>query len=117
MAESGKILTMKMWTGYQYKYVLITGMTITKQPGEREVFRGTIQVQEMPILTMTVPRVKKTASVNLDLAPRSAAGMAAKLSLKAQMAVIEPLVQMLGVREASGETASALDAAKTAMGL
>jgi hypothetical protein len=53
MAEDQKILTMKMWTGYQYKYVFITGLTLEKQPLEDGVFRGTLQVQEMPILSIT----------------------------------------------------------------
>ena len=67
MAESGKVLTMKMWTGYDYKYVAITNLSLDKQGTEDDVFRGTMNVQEMPILTMTKPTkyaVKSNTTIN-----------------------------------------------------
>jgi hypothetical protein len=45
MAESARVLTMKMWTGWHYKYVVITGLTIEKSPVEDSVFRATLQLQ------------------------------------------------------------------------
>jgi hypothetical protein len=56
MFDSQKVLCMKMWSGYQYKYVLITGCTIDKQPREDDVFRATLQLKELPILTITPPK-------------------------------------------------------------
>jgi hypothetical protein len=53
MFESNHVLTMKMWTGYQYKFVAITNATIDKTPTEDDVFRGTLQLQEMPVLSVT----------------------------------------------------------------
>jgi hypothetical protein len=56
MAESGRVLCMKTWSGYDYKYVTITGMTVQKNPLEDEVFRASLQLQEMPILSVTEPK-------------------------------------------------------------
>jgi hypothetical protein len=50
MADSCRTLCMKMWTGMEYKYVTITGMTPDKQPTEDDVFRVTLTLQEMPVL-------------------------------------------------------------------
>jgi hypothetical protein len=80
MAESGRILTMKMWTGYQYKYVVITGMTIDKQPQEDDVFRGTLQLQEIPVLTMTEPDKKKVSGIDRNLAARAVSAVYRALS-------------------------------------
>jgi hypothetical protein len=50
MADSGKALCMKMWTGYDYKFVVITDLTFDKDPMEDDVFRATMQLEEMPVL-------------------------------------------------------------------
>jgi hypothetical protein len=119
MAESGKILTMKMWTGYHYKYVTITGMTVTKQPLEEGVFRGTLQLQETPILTMTAPKKPKAGGVTRDLtgALGKVLGTVTKISMGMQAALVAPLVQSLGVVEASGQTDDLTGAVKSAAGL
>jgi hypothetical protein len=115
MAESGKVLTMKMWTGYQYKYVVITGMSISKRPLEDYAHRGTLQLQEMPILTMTEPKPKK---VSAAIMPKQGLAALNDVVNKLRAAVIAPLVQNLGVIEASGQTGeSALGAIKSAVGL
>jgi hypothetical protein len=93
MAESGRILTMKMWTGYEYKYVVITGMTLDKQPQEDDSFRGTLQLQEVPVLTMTEPDKKKASVINRE--------EAAKAVLKVHKALIEPLVAITQVKDAA----------------
>jgi hypothetical protein len=93
MAESGRILTMKMWTGYQYKYVVITGMTIDKQPQEDDVFRGTLQLQEMPILTMTVPDKKKVSGIDRNWAASAVSAVHKVLS--------EPLALITQVEDAA----------------
>jgi hypothetical protein len=56
MADSGKVLCMKMWTGYDYKFVSITNLSFDKDPREDDVFRATIQMQEMPVLQVTPPK-------------------------------------------------------------
>jgi hypothetical protein len=53
MADSGKVLCMKMWTGYDYKFVSITSLSFDKDPKEDDVFRATMQLQEMPVLQVT----------------------------------------------------------------
>jgi hypothetical protein len=93
MADSGRILTMKMWSGYEYKYVVITGMTLDKQPQEDDVFRGTLQLQEMPILTMTVPDKKTASSVNPKFAVKVISAIYNELS--------KPLVGITQVEDAA----------------
>jgi hypothetical protein len=55
MADSGRVLCLKTWAGYDYKYVVITGMAVHKQPLEDDVFRASLQLQEMPVLSVTEP--------------------------------------------------------------
>lgn len=45
------ILKMKMWNGWRYKYVAITGLDISKEPTEKDVYEASLTVQEVPILT------------------------------------------------------------------
>jgi hypothetical protein len=56
MADSNRVLCMKMWTGYDYRYVAITGMSDKKAGTEDDVFRVTLQLQEMPVLSITEPK-------------------------------------------------------------
>lgn len=49
---SRSILKMKMWNTWRYKYVAITSLDISKEPTEQGVYRGSMTVQEIPILTM-----------------------------------------------------------------
>jgi len=59
MADSCRVLCMKRWTGFDYKYAMITGMVPDKQPTEDDVFRATITLQEMPVLEMFIPKEKR----------------------------------------------------------
>jgi hypothetical protein len=61
MAESGHILRMKLWTGYNYKYVMLTGLTTDKRPTEDDVFRVSMALREIPVLNVTKPSVSATA--------------------------------------------------------
>jgi hypothetical protein len=115
MAESGKILTMKMWTGYHYKYVCITGMTITKQPYEENIFRATLQLQEVPILNMTKPKKPQAGGTTRTLT--GLLGAVTKLSMGMQSLIVQPLVQSLGVIEASGQKDSLASKVKASIGL
>ena len=68
MWERGQVLKMKMWSGYQYKYVVITNVNIKKVGKEDDVFRGTIKIKELPVLSVTQPRDgnKPTGKVNTN---------------------------------------------------
>jgi len=68
MAASCRTLRMKMWTGFDYKYVMITGMTSDKQPHEDDVFRATLSLQEMPVLAVTRPQSSAVKSANQNWA-------------------------------------------------
>lgn len=46
------ILKMKMWNSWEYKYVAIVDMDITKEGTEDGVYEASLTVQEMPIVTM-----------------------------------------------------------------
>jgi hypothetical protein len=95
MADSCRTLCMKMWTGYDYKFVTITNMTYDKDPKEDDVFRAVLTLQEMPVLTVTRPKNKDTASVNRNWAVTAI--------LAVQGALISPLVAITGVKDASGD--------------
>lgn len=46
------IVKMKMWNSWEYKYVAIVDIDVTKEGTEDGVYEATITVQEMPIVTM-----------------------------------------------------------------
>lgn len=95
MATGQKVLTMKMWTGYDYKYVQITGLDITKQPNEDDVFRATIQLKERPVLTMTpVTDVLTPSGIDRNWAARIVSGPS--------MAYSAVAAKLTGTAEASG---------------
>jgi hypothetical protein len=94
MADSCRTLCMKMWTGYDYKFVMITNMTYDKDPKEDDVFRATLTLQEMPVLEVTKPEAPK-----LNEPKRNWAVTAITAT---QGALISPLVMLTGVKKAAG---------------
>lgn len=46
------IVKMKMWNSWQYKYVAIVSVDVTKEGTEDGVYEASMTVQEMPIVTM-----------------------------------------------------------------
>jgi hypothetical protein len=95
MADSCRTLCMKMWTGYDYKFVTITNMTYDKDPKEDDVFRAALTLQEMPVLSITRPNeplkqepIKRNWAVDAITAT--------------QGALISPLVALTGVKKAAG---------------
>jgi hypothetical protein len=92
MAESGRILCMKTWAGYDYKYVTITGMTIQKNPLEDDVFRASLQLQEMPILSVTEPKELAAKGIKRSVTESITKGLYEGLSV--------PLVGITGVKSA-----------------
>jgi len=94
MADSCRLLCMKMWTGYDYKYVMITGMTSDKQPLEDDVFRVTLNLQEMPVLSVTKPAPPLAPSeISRNWVASAVSAM--------QEALVTPLVAFTGVKAAS----------------
>jgi hypothetical protein len=61
MAENGHILKMKLWTGHEYKYVMLTGLTLDKRPTEDGVYRAAMTLREVPVLNITKPSPPQTA--------------------------------------------------------
>jgi hypothetical protein len=95
MAESGRVLTMKMWYGYYYKYVVITDLRISKEPLEDGYTRGTMTVQETPVLSVTKPGDAKLAPVTRNMGIVTEA---------VQSTLAAPLIKLTGVRSGSGDS-------------
>jgi hypothetical protein len=94
MADSCRTLCMKMWTGYDYKYVTITNLTYDKDPKEDDVFRATLTCQEMPVLAISKPAPLKVSSIDRNWAVTAVTAV--------QGALISPLVALTGVKQAAG---------------
>jgi hypothetical protein len=109
MAESSRTLCMKMWTGYDYKFVSITGLTIEKQPLEDDVFRAAIQLEEMPVLNVSAPSpMAESSDVNRNWAVTAISAV--------QGALVTPLIAMTGVKKAAGGGSSGIDMIKQSIG-
>jgi hypothetical protein len=94
MADSCRTLCMKMWTGYDYKFVTITNMTYDKDPKEDDVFRAALTVQEMPVLTISKSSSLKAKQIDRNWAVTAVTAV--------QGALISPLVAMTGVKQIAG---------------
>ena len=109
MSESCRTLCMKMWTGFSYKYVQITNMTYNKQPLEDDVFRASLSLKEIPVLTLSPPKPPRNPNVTDRRWAAAAIGVS-------QSALVSPLVGMTGVRKAAGGGESAEGMIKGALG-
>jgi hypothetical protein len=92
MADSGRVLCMKTWNGYDYKHVAITAMAIHKESLEDNVFRASLQLQETPILTVTEPKDLKAKGVKRSVAETIMKDAYATLSA--------PLISITGAQNA-----------------
>lgn len=52
MMDNRAIVKMKLWNGWRYKYVAITSLDFSKDPAEDGVYQATMEVQEVPIMTI-----------------------------------------------------------------
>lgn len=50
MWQLRRVLKMKVWNSWEYKYVTITDLDITKEGTEDGVYEATLTVQEMPVI-------------------------------------------------------------------
>lgn len=50
MAYDRSIICMKEWSGWTYKYGVITNVNLSKEPLDEDYYKGTIEFQEMPVL-------------------------------------------------------------------
>ena len=50
MCHDRSIIRMKDWSGWTYKYGVITNCTLSKEPLDEDYYKGTIEFQEMPVL-------------------------------------------------------------------
>lgn len=98
MWEAKRQLTFKLWTGYNYKYVIINDLSLEKQPTEDDVFRGSITLQELPVLSVAPV---KPAGVNNNLQGRAKIFVERATAL--QSSTVQPLIAFTGVRSASGK--------------
>ena len=63
MCHNRSILRMKEWSGWTYKYGVITNCSLSKEPLEENYYKGTIEFQEMPILTTNTVSVGAVSAV------------------------------------------------------
>lgn len=52
MWRNRRILKLKIWNGWQFKYLAITNFEVTKEGESGTFFEGTITCQELPIITL-----------------------------------------------------------------
>lgn len=52
MWRNRRILKLKMWNGWQFKYLVIQNFEVTKDGENGSFFEGTLTCQEMPIITL-----------------------------------------------------------------
>jgi hypothetical protein len=96
MADSCRTLCMKMWTGYDYKFVMITNMTYDKDPKEDGVFRAALTLQEMPVLAISQPSPLKPGAISRKFVT--------EVITSAHGAFISPLVAFTGVKKVAGSS-------------
>ena len=51
MWRNRRVLKLKVWTGWQFKYLVIQNFEISKEGTNGDFFEGTLTCQEMPIIT------------------------------------------------------------------
>ena len=108
MADSCRTLCMKMWTGYDYKYVMITNMTYDKNPLEDNVFRASLSLQEMPVLAVSRSSDPKPAAISRDWRVTAISAV--------QGALVSPLLALTGVKTAAGSSESWTGMIKNVLG-
>jgi hypothetical protein len=108
MADSCRTLCMKMWTGYDYKYVTIVSMTYDKDPKEDNVYRATLTLQEMPVLAIAKPKALKANVIDRNWAVTAISAV--------QGALTAPLLAITGVKNAAGGGKSGVDMIKGMLG-
>lgn len=64
MWRNRSILKLKLWNGWNYKYVAITSIDVSKEPTEDGVYEASIVCQEMPIMTFRTTGHLKASWVN-----------------------------------------------------
>jgi hypothetical protein len=94
MADAERTVCMKMWTGYDYKFVTITGFSYEKNPLEDGVFRGTLQLQEVPVMQITKPSSTKPNEINRNWAVAAISAV--------QGTLVAPLLVITNVKDAAG---------------
>jgi hypothetical protein len=109
MAESCRTLCMKMWTGYNYKFVQITNMTPSKDGKEDDVFRVTMTLQEKPVLAVSKPRNKTKHEVNKNWAVTAISAM--------QSAAVAPLIALTNVKNTAAGGSSGMSMVKKVLGV
>lgn len=52
MWRNRRVIKLKMWTGWNFKYLVITNFDVTKEGTTGDFFEGTITCQELPVITL-----------------------------------------------------------------
>jgi hypothetical protein len=109
MADSERVLCMKMWTGYDYKFVTVTNFRHEKNPQENNVFRGTLQLQEIPVLQITKPSSMQPNAIKRNWAVKAVAAV--------QGTRTRPLLWLTQIEEAANATNTGGQVIKQMLGI
>jgi hypothetical protein len=93
MVERAHPLVMKVWTGLDYKFVMVSNSDITKKGTEDDMFRVSLQLQETPVLLVNQATGGKTRNPSAD----PTVWIASKL----QKPLSEALITATGVKQFS----------------
>lgn len=80
MWQNRRILKMKVWNGWKFKYLVIKDCDITKTGENGDYYEGTLTCQEVPILTF---RKQEASALSIMSRISSALGVAQKAVTKA----------------------------------
>ena len=86
MWRNRRVLKLKMWTGWNFKYLVITNFEVSKEGTTGDFFEGTITCQELPILTMKDSSELSTTTMSYI---SSALGEGMKLATEAFVSAME----------------------------
>ena len=59
MAQNRSRLRMKIWSGWDYKYVVVKSLVFSKVGQEQDYYRCSMEVVEMPVLSLKEPKGSK----------------------------------------------------------
>jgi len=109
MAQSGRVVLFKKWTGYDYSYGIITRLDVSRRPSEEGVYRGSIMFQETPILNISPKKLSKKATgfgAALSSLGDSIGYGATKLARIMSLTLALPFIKITGVMDEAGAPGS-----------
>ena len=70
MRDARRIIKIKNWNGWKFKYLIIQNLTITKKGEDDGFYEASLTCQEVPIITLNLTRGKKAVTNNVITATK-----------------------------------------------